>query len=362
MTIVFPKNNLPEPAQPWAREVQKQLANVIASNNSNEINNATRDNQLNSSLITISGVVSGVTTALTEIGILESTVLVPGEPDKINGANIKVGTLSASTITTGTMSADRISGGTINGVTFVTTGGVESINISTGRMNFFSGASLVGRIQGESGLLIIDNFQTGSGSGVAIGSISASLFGRGASVTCGAVSPNIILFDGSNISLNSAGTLTTGNNLRSGGTLGRIQLDGDGSGTTGASFNSAGNLIRTTSSARYKLGIEDLNFDYSDILSLRPRSFKLKSEVEGNLDEGQKPNKNAREYAGFIAEEIAGTPLDIFVSYINDENGKKIPNGVYYQELTAALILAIKHQDGLIKSLNDRITTLENGA
>jgi hypothetical protein len=60
MTVVFPKNNLPEPAQPWAREVQKQLSNVVASDKSNEINNAARDNQLNSSLISLTGVVSEV--------------------------------------------------------------------------------------------------------------------------------------------------------------------------------------------------------------------------------------------------------------------------------------------------------------
>jgi hypothetical protein len=57
MTIVFPTNNLPTAAQPWAREVQKQLANVIASDNSERINNTARDNQLNSSLISLSGVV-----------------------------------------------------------------------------------------------------------------------------------------------------------------------------------------------------------------------------------------------------------------------------------------------------------------
>lgn len=145
MTTVFPTNNLPTASQPWAREVQKQLVNLIASDNSERINNTARDNQLNSSIIALGGVVSQVTTALEEIGLLESTVLVPGEPDKINGANIKVGTLSASSITTGNLNADRISGGTLN-FTNITATNISANSINTGTMsaNRISGGTITG--------------------------------------------------------------------------------------------------------------------------------------------------------------------------------------------------------------------------
>jgi hypothetical protein len=151
----FPQNNLPKDAQPWAREVTKYLSSLIQSSKADQINNSARDNQLNSSLIALTGVVSGlktvqgqITSALTDIGILESTVLVAGEPDKINGANIKVGTLSASSITTGTLnaslvnvtniSADNITaGGTITGVTLQTASSGTRVRISGTTATFF---------------------------------------------------------------------------------------------------------------------------------------------------------------------------------------------------------------------------------
>jgi hypothetical protein len=42
------------------------------------------------------------------------------------------------------------------------------------------------------------------------------------------------------------------------------------------------------------------------------------------------------------------------------ENGSVVPDGVYYGELTAALLQAIKHQDTLISALTERISVLEN--
>ena len=322
MTIVFPKNNLPEPAQPWAREIQKQLVNVIASDSANEVNNAARDNQLNSSLITTTNTLNAI------IGLGT-----PGSGYTIN--------------------ADNINGGTITGVTFETTGAAESLSLSSGEILFYADSTLVARAKGEDGLFVLDNMQTGTGSGIAIGSLGASLFGRGAEVSCGSAGANKVeiyassglVFYGStgNASITSAGT------IRTDGSLIRDALDGGG--TTGASFNDSGSLVRTTSSERYKQDIEDLDIQYEDLLSLQARRFRLKDEVERSPD--------ARYYAGFIAEEVDQTPLKDFVSYQKLEDGTKRPDGVYYGELTAALLEAIKHQDQLIKSLTNRIEILE---
>lgn len=125
-----------------------------------------------------------------------------------------------------------------------------------------------------------------------------------------------------------------------------------GGGTTGASIDNTGAVVRTTSSERYKQDIEPLEVNYQDLLSLEPKRFKFKKEAI--------EDENARYYAGFIAEQVAETSLTDFVAYTTDEDGNKIPDGVYYAELSAALLTAIKHQDQLINSLTDRIKALED--
>jgi len=136
------------------------------------------------------------------------------------------------------------------------------------------------------------------------------------------------------------------------GTGGIIWSNASGGGTTGASINGIGQIVRTTSSERYKQDIEPLEVDYDDLLSLQPKRFKFKNEAS--------EDENARYYAGFIAEEVAETSLTDFVAYTKDEEGNKIPDGVYYAELSAALLTAIKHQDELIKSLTNRVKALED--
>jgi hypothetical protein len=125
-----------------------------------------------------------------------------------------------------------------------------------------------------------------------------------------------------------------------------------GGGTTGASIDNTGQVIRTTSSERYKQDIEPLQVNYNELLSLEPKRFRLKNEASNDED--------ARYYPGFIAEDLAETSLTDFVAYTTDEDGNKIPDGVYYAELSTALLSAIKHQDELIKSLSSRIKSLED--
>jgi hypothetical protein len=72
-----------------------------------------------------------------------------------------------------------------------------------------------------------------------------------------------------------------------------------------------------------------------------------------------KENEDARYYPGFIAEDLAGTNLDIFVFYSEDENGNIQPEGIHYPELTAALVSAIKSQDAKLSALESRIAALE---
>lgn len=153
----------------------------------------------------------------------------------------------------------------------------------------------------------------------------------------------------SSLTVNGQTVSSTGN-MSSGGSLTRTLLN-DGT-TTTATFNSTGNLVRTTSSARYKDEITPANFTYEDVLSLEPKTFKLKHDIEHFGD--------GRVYAGFIAEDVDQiNSLKVFVNYMTQEDGSKIPDGINYGEMVSALVSAIKHQDSIIQSLTARIEALE---
>ena len=370
MSVVFPNSNLPTSSQPWGREVTKQLSNIIASSTSAQINNAARDNQLNSSIIALSAVANEASAAINGLLGLSST----GSEYTINAANI----------TAGSISGDRISGGTIIGTTLLTASSGRRVAISgTSAVFYDDGGVYTGDVTstGSSGssILALSNVRNGGfGSSnttrISLGqtSITLSTVASGAfgsvTVTVGGSGVNVDGFlTASGLQINNSGITTAtftgaveGSGIRSTGVLGRTELaTGD---ITGASFNTNGNLFRTGSSIRFKTDVSDFELPYDSIINApNPKIFRLKDEVFGSEEEGITANENARYYAGFIAEDFVDTDLSIFVS--NDrKNGEVIPSGFYYAEFTSVLLLAIKHQDQLIKSLTDRIETLEKGA
>jgi hypothetical protein len=87
MTLIFPKNNLPEAAQAWAREIQKQVINVVTSSTADEVNNAARDSQFASSISTITTTLNG----LVSLGR-------SGSSYTINADNLNAGAITASSI------------------------------------------------------------------------------------------------------------------------------------------------------------------------------------------------------------------------------------------------------------------------
>jgi hypothetical protein len=313
MTTVFPTNNLPTAAQPWAREVQKQLSNVIASDNSERINNTARDNQLNSSVIALSGVVADVKIVAedaADAAAAAAAAATTANSAATNATNAINGLIGLGSDGSGyTLKASNItSGGVRDGVLTLTSGSNSSLQLFNGGVNI-----------------------NGPGAQIRVGDSGAT---------------------GTTLE----GRLTVlGGNFRAPGVTSTSFLQAEnhsGGGTTGASINNNGTIIRTSSSERYKQDIEGLSVDYDDLLSLEPKRFRLKEEVAESED--------ARYYAGFIAEEIDQTSLKDFVAYRTMEDGSVVPDGVYYGELTAALLKAIKHQDTLIKSLTERVTILEN--
>lgn len=113
------------------------------------------------------------------------------------------------------------------------------------------------------------------------------------------------------------------------------------SATTGA-----GSFVKFTSSKRYKHDIEGLDFDSSLIYKMVPKQFKWNSDEKLDF--------------GFIAEEVAEV-LPQAVNYacnekgfIFDDDGKMIPEGVKYRQLTALLLEELKKLFNRVEALESR--------
>lgn len=116
---------------------------------------------------------------------------------------------------------------------------------------------------------------------------------------------------------------------------------------TGASINTNGRIIRTTSSERYKDDIEPLTLeDARKVLGMQLVAFKRKDEAD---------NPDRRTYAGLLAEQAAEVGAELWV----DRDAQGRPDGIRYAELTAALIPIVRGQDEQIRDQQDRIERLE---
>ena len=278
----------------------------------------------------------------------------------LNASLITTGSLNASLITAGSMSANRISGGTID-ATNVTVTNLNATNITTGTL---SGARLFG--QTIDGVTITGGtLNTTPSSGRNVQVTGSSVYFRYNSAYVGEATADsvgrLLLSGNSGLYLNGGASgsghfgsggfyVYDGGVLSASGSLTRTQLIGQG--TTGASITDGGNFVRTSSSQRYKTEIQLLNVDLNDLYALEPKTFKRIEEVEEH-------GEDANVYPGFIAEELAGTSLDKFVFYSEDEDGNPQPEGIHYPELTAALLIAIKAQNNKLVDLEARIATLE---
>jgi hypothetical protein len=341
MTIIFPKNNLPEPAQPWAREVQKQLASVIASDRSNEVNNAARDNQLNSSLISLTAAVNSANTAINGLTSLGSS-----------GSSY-------------TLNADNINGGTISGANFVTTSGTEKIAISGGRIYFSENETVIGAISADTDT-INDYIRVVSASeqaALTIGPDYSILAGGNAGVQVSTVVDGRIDLTADLVFCNAALNVSGSVSISSGSITVSSVNGGDGTFNTALrSSNIPGNPLGSgavdvyatsgvgrlgvqSSSRKTKQDIRNVEFDLDSLLSIEPKVFKYNVDVEEfGID-------NTPDVVGFIAEELNELGLGYFVNYDSDGEPMSIPYSKYVVALQA-----------VVRNLNDRITALENGA
>ena len=138
-------------------------------------------------------------------------------------------------------------------------------------------------------------------------------------------------------------TLTTAGNLTAVGTIGG---EGSYTNTTGSAANvhilSSGVLVRSTSSLRYKNTINDATHGLTELLALRPVTYK------GN-------NDGDTIFGGLIAEEVHDAGLTEFVQYNDDGQ----PDALAYGNMVSLCIKAIQEQQTTITALEARIAALE---
>lgn len=114
-----------------------------------------------------------------------------------------------------------------------------------------------------------------------------------------------------------------------------------------ARLETTGQLLRSTSSRRYKQDIETAQVDPAAVLSLEPRTWRDRAQVADDPD-------TDRRYVGFIAEELDEAGLGQFVEY--DDQGR--PDAIQYDRLSAALLVVVKQQQQQLDALTARVDAL----
>jgi len=157
----------------------------------------------------------------------------------------------------------------------------------------------------------------------------------------------------------------------------RVQINADGTtyfpgvGTTASAANAflnsastpANQLLRSTSSLRYKTNIENLEQDRSDaILDFRPVWYRSKAEAD----------RKDWSWYGLIAEEVAEIePRLVHWTYLEDAyeevegerqlkpGAEMVPDGVQYDRLTVLLLDVVQRQQKAIETLEAKVAALE---
>ena len=127
---------------------------------------------------------------------------------------------------------------------------------------------------------------------------------------------------------------------------GNLYCQGVYANTTGSAANvfvaSNGLLQRSTSSLKYKTDVQDAVHGLTEVMRLRPVTYKGK-------------NDGDKVFGGLIAEEVHAVGLTEFVAY----NDASEPDALHYGNMVALLTKAIQEQQALIDALTVRIEALE---
>jgi hypothetical protein len=112
-----------------------------------------------------------------------------------------------------------------------------------------------------------------------------------------------------------------------------------------------------TSDARLKEGIADLGYGLSEIMQLRPVSFRWRDRPEA----GKRLGLIAQDVQPVISEVVADTEIEVKEGEYGPElTTKPAENlGIYYNQLVPVLIKAVQEQQGMIEEQAERIAELE---
>lgn len=293
MAIVFPNSNLPISSQPWAREIQRQLSNIIEVEQSNEINNLARDNQLQTSVSSLTNIVNNIkvlTDDETSAFGLASTALTT--------ANTALSGLTslASTGSSYTVFGANISGGTISGANLILQG--SSFQVTVGESTIASFLSVSPTSEGT--LLNTASFSAASSANIS--GWASNFFPRN---------------DNANSMGESGKRWTT-------------------------VFATTGTI--NTSDARLKTQVAPLGLGLDFVKSLKPVSYKW---IESS-DNGT--------YAGLLAQDvqaaIKNSKLKDFAALFTE--GEDGIMGLRYSEFIAPLIKAVQELSNKIDKLEGK--------
>ena len=149
----------------------------------------------------------------------------------------------------------------------------------------------------------------------------------------------------------SNGVLTTSFELLANGNIQSLTTYNN---TTASASNmhidAAGTIFRSTSAAKYKENIEDVELNYANAFIDNARPVNYKSVCEAD--------KNDWSYWGFIAEELEAIDPRL-VHYAEDEGGNLTPEGVQYERISVLLTKVVQEQKAQIADLTARIEALE---
>ena len=142
----------------------------------------------------------------------------------------------------------------------------------------------------------------------------------------------------------------TANNLLAVRSDGHVQMEYTYNSLTSASaanmvIGSGGWIYRSTSSAKYKRDVKTAAYGLTEVMKLRPVTYRGK-----NTSDGEKV------FGGLIAEEVHAANLSEFVAY--NENNE--PDALHYGHMVSLLVAAMQEQQAIIVDLRSRVTALEN--
>lgn len=384
--MIFPNDNLPRDAKPWAREITKQVSGLIDTTTSESINNANRDSQMNSALISVASALIDAQQAIADVTAVVNNIYVDGTTTldgsvlasgtvaanklvansitstQISTSYVYAGTINASQITAGTISGDKITGGTITGSAItggsLSTSGTRHVEVTGTSVYFYnSSGNNAGNIT-ASGTSTITIQATG-GAFFSVFNGGAQIYGDGNnSIT---LSNNVIDFGTSQM----VGTVPSGWQGSEGAYFGTGALVVANVGTNSASFSRASNngpvvffyrgtttnvgsidvtttatAYTTSSDYRLKENVTPITGAIDRIKLLKPSRFNFKIEPDEVVD-----GFIAHEAQEVVPEAVRGNKDAV------DENGTPVYQSIDQSKLMPLAIAAIKELTSRVEAL-----------